>query len=124
MVGGWVHLGLELEVPQHKLQEIEYNFPRVEERKTKMLSTWLELKQPTWAEVVGALMRIGERQVAQRIANKHGMFSIPYAHRSIFTGLYPTHYNVYFPPLQALHWYQLHLHPVHPALHMQHKSQR
>ena len=69
-----MQLGLEVGVPQYKLQEIQCDFPTVEGRKIKMLSTWLDLKQPTWTEVVGALVRIEERRVAQRIADKHGMF--------------------------------------------------
>lgn len=41
---------------------------------TEMLSTWLDSRaeEPTWAEVVSAVSRMGNRRVARRIAESHG----------------------------------------------------
>ena len=73
----WEPLGLEMKVPHLELQKIRRDYNGVEACKTHiMLSTWLDhyIEPPTWADVVRALVKTGNRRVAQKIANKYGRF--------------------------------------------------
>lgn len=62
---GWMQLGLHLGVPKHTLERIRQQCATYGEVmcKTEMLSTWLDgrVEQPTWAEVVSAVSRSGNR---------------------------------------------------------------
>ena len=71
-----MRLGLQLGVPKHTLENIRHQYTMYGEEmcKTEMLSTWLNSRaeEPTWAEVVSAVSRTGNKRVARRIANKYG----------------------------------------------------
>lgn len=73
---GWMRLGLELGVPKHTLESIRCQYGMLGEDMcmTDMLSTWLNSRaeEPTWAEVVSAVSRMGNRRVARKIAESHG----------------------------------------------------
>ena len=75
-VVGWMQLGLQLGVPKHTLEKIRQQYAMYGEVmcKTEMLSTWLDshVEEPTWAEVVSAVSRTGNKRVARKIANKYG----------------------------------------------------
>ena len=75
-VVGWMQLGLQLGVPKHTLEVIrcQYATYGVEMCKTEMLSTWLDSheEEPTWAEVVLAVSRTGNKKLARKIADKYG----------------------------------------------------
>ena len=76
-VVGWMRLGLQLGVPKHTLETIrcQYAMHGVDMCKIEMLSTWLDghTEEPTWAEVVSAVSRTGNKRVARRIADKYGI---------------------------------------------------
>ena len=64
---------MALEVPQHYLGKIKYDFDQTEDRKTQMLSRWLKLVfEPSWLIMIIALRKIGEDTMAKRIARKYG----------------------------------------------------
>ena len=71
-----MQLGLHLGVPKHTLERIRQQCATYGEVmcKTEMLSTWLDgrVEQPTWAEVVSAVSRSGNKRVARKIATKYG----------------------------------------------------
>ena len=73
---GWMLLGLQLRIPKHTLETIRCQYTMYGEEicKTEMLSTWLNshTEEPTWAEVVSAVSRTGNKRVARKIADKYG----------------------------------------------------
>ena len=79
-VVGWMRLGLELGVPKHTLENIRCQYAARGEDMcaVEMLSTWFNSRAegPTWAEVVSAVSRTGNRRVAWRIAKNHGELHI------------------------------------------------
>ena len=73
-VVGWYRLGLYLEVPDYQLQIISENNPRNAVMcKIEMLRWWMEnKKEKKWATLVQALVNIGSRVIACKVALKHG----------------------------------------------------
>ncbi len=75
-VVGWFLLGIHLEVPLSDLQKIRQQFSEnVDQCKTEMLITYSKLSEPSWADIVKALRRSGERALAVRLANRYGNHS-------------------------------------------------
>ena len=74
----WMWLGIQLGVPFYTLKSIsnQYSVHGDKICRTEMLSTWLDshADEPTWAEVVSAIFRTGNKSLARRIANKYGEF--------------------------------------------------
>ena len=82
----WHHLGVHLKVPCHRLKIFERNYPHNTERcRTETLDWWMNnTVVKTWAAVVQALVKIGQRVQAYEIANKYGTsstFSLPFLSR-------------------------------------------
>ena len=68
----WFHLGLYLEVPEHELKMIRYDYPDVKQRKTQVLSVWMKMKEESWSQIVRALVGIRRKTLARHIATKYG----------------------------------------------------
>ena len=75
--GSWMHLGLYLGLPKHKLNEIhaDYRIQGLWRCKLEMLSSVLDWRGDTlsWAAVVKAVSKTGNNRIAKKIADKHGM---------------------------------------------------
>ena len=68
----WFYFGVQLGIPDYELKKIERDFSSVEECKMNMLSMWLNMKEGSWLDVVGALVNMGMKSLAKRIAKKYG----------------------------------------------------
>ena len=69
----WYHLGLQLGVEGHVLDQIEENYPRDSQmRKNKMFGAWLRRDpEASWEKLASALSCLGENRLVNFI---HGMF--------------------------------------------------
>ena len=64
----WYRLGLQLDLDDFKLQEIEVNVKDNEDRLRKMFQAWLEdCVNPSWKDVVKALKEIGDRKLGAEL---------------------------------------------------------
>ena len=72
-VTDWYMLGVHLDIPHHKLDEIEKNYTKDNGRcKLEIFKIWLSADEhPTWKKIVQALKRMGENSVANRIQEKY-----------------------------------------------------
>ena len=68
----WVPFGLYLGVKKSKLDAIEKDYATTRERRLQMLSQWGNQVVPTWSAVIEALVRMGMRRLASKLAEKHG----------------------------------------------------
>lgn len=72
----WFRLGLNLDIPSEKLQEIDHNptFREIQQFRMEMLCEWMKRQlEPSWSHVVTALMKIGRESLAHKLAFKYGM---------------------------------------------------
>jgi hypothetical protein len=82
-VTDWFSFGINLEIPEARLKEIEKKWDSVENYKREMLTVWMQQAHPSWKAVVIALAGIDMRDLAIKISNKYGAFHY-------FCLLYPT----------------------------------
>ena len=69
----WHKLGLYLDIPEHKLNDIqESNSGNTDDCRREMLMVWMESEVATWARVVRALIHIDQPVLAANIASKYG----------------------------------------------------
>ena len=68
----WQGLGLRLGIPEHQLEEIKVDHRGVVwECRSRMLSCWLKATaNPSWEQVIAALGRMKEWNVAAKIKHK------------------------------------------------------
>ena len=75
-VSDWFSLGLHLDIPKAKLDDIKLDptLRSTQQLRTEMLSVWMQkLPGPSWCRVVKALMEIGKKKrLAHKIALKYG----------------------------------------------------
>lgn len=71
-VTNWFELGVYLEIPTSRLQEINEECKDIEECKIEMLLAWSQIQIPTWSALVAALTGIGLQSLANKIASKYG----------------------------------------------------
>ena len=72
-VTDWYKLGLHLDIPEHKLIDIqETNSGNTEDCRRDMVIVWMESEVATWARVVHALIHIEQPVLATNIASKYG----------------------------------------------------
>jgi len=65
----WHQLGIQLGIPVSELSNIEADYHKNERRKTETLSLWLRrTPNASWEHVVKALRQMGEKRVAENIA--------------------------------------------------------
>jgi len=73
IVRDWYQLGIELGLPTSKLEEIEVNNPgNVLRCKRLMLQEWERRPtlKPSWSSLVGALHKMNENTIADRISQQ------------------------------------------------------
>ena len=64
----WYRLGLQLDLDDFKLQEIEVNVKDNKDRLRKMFQAWLEIcVNPSWQDIVKALKEIGDRNLGAKL---------------------------------------------------------
>ena len=68
----WFCFGVNLEIPEARLKEIEQKCESVESCKREMLTAWMQITCPTWKAIVIALAGIDMKDLALKIANKYG----------------------------------------------------
>lgn len=75
-VNNWFLLGVFLDVPVPRLQQIELEYSKISRRLPEVIIAWMELKaeEATWTTLVKALLSMGENRLATGIARKHGRF--------------------------------------------------
>ena len=74
-VSDWFSLGLHLDIPKAKLDDIRLDptLRSTQQFRTEMLSVWMQkLPGPSWSCVVKALMEIGKKKLAFKVALKYG----------------------------------------------------
>ena len=73
-VTDWFRFGINLEIPEARLKEIEQKYKSVESCKREMLTVWMQLIHPTWIRkaIVIALAGIDMKDLALKIATKYG----------------------------------------------------
>ena len=70
----WFHLGVSLEVPEAELHKMEADHRKTDRCKIEMLDWWTRNgEQPKWSAIVTALVGIGMKVLAQKIAIKYGI---------------------------------------------------
>jgi len=72
MAPSWTLLGVD----ETTLKAMRKDIKVTEYRKRAMLFTWAKLKVPTWCRVVRALLEMGEKVLAERIAKKYSKFTV------------------------------------------------
>ena len=76
-VVNWFQLGLELDIPDGELLIIRKDnvLFGVEQCLLEVLIHWGDHEKPTWTKVVGALVKIRRRVLAENIAKKYGKYT-------------------------------------------------
>lgn len=69
----WFELGLQLNIPEDDLKAIAADHVSVRDRSLHMFMRWKELEKPTWNRLVTALLNIGKRTLAEKLAKNHGI---------------------------------------------------
>ena len=71
----WFHLGLYLGLPPHELDAIRTDsLGQTKDCRSAVLIGWMRnAEQPKWSAIVAALVGIGMKVLAQKIAIKYGM---------------------------------------------------
>ena len=67
----WRTLGIQLNVPQHKLDKIEIERLKVDDRMEQMVAYWLNNAKATWKELIDALNKIDKRTLARTIESQY-----------------------------------------------------
>ena len=68
----WFHLGIYLDIPHSALLKISAENGTVDRCKTQALIKWMDLREPSWEDVVRALVNIKMIDLARNIAEKYG----------------------------------------------------
>ena len=71
----WFSLGVKLDIPPGKLEEIRHNptLCGIQQFRMEMFCEWIKRQlEPSWSHVVNALMKIGRASLAHKVALKYG----------------------------------------------------
>ena len=68
----WFSLGVQLKIPTDELMIIRKDHRYTHDCRLEMLIRWKQLEEPTWTKLVTALVNIGRRDLAVKIAKKYG----------------------------------------------------
>lgn len=71
-VNDWTTMGLYLGIQFSKLEAIKVKCLTLGERRAEMLIEWHKNVVPTWSAVAQALLGMGMRHLASKLAQKHG----------------------------------------------------
>ena len=74
-VTDWFSFGVNLEIHEPRLKEIEKKWESVESCKREMLIVWMQQAHPSWKAVVIALAGIDMKDLAIKISNKYGEYA-------------------------------------------------
>ena len=74
-VNNWIPFGLNLGIDISRLEAIEKERATIEERRTQLFIYWQKQVVPTWSAVVKALINIGMRRLASKVAQKYGRYA-------------------------------------------------
>ena len=67
-VTDWKGLGIQLDLKNHQLEEIEAEYRKITDRKMKMFTCWINNDfDVSWAHLITALRDIGDRKIASDI---------------------------------------------------------
>ena len=73
----WYSLGIELEIDDEELDELEEKYGDLHRRMIKVFGMWLEKgENPTYRQLLKALVNIGKRDVAKSICTEIGRYVI------------------------------------------------
>ena len=75
-VNNWIPFGLNLGIGISRLEAIEKGHATIEECRTRLFIYWQKQVVPTWSTVVKALMTIGMRRLALKVAQKYGRYTL------------------------------------------------
>ena len=75
-VNNWIPFGLNLGIDISRLEAIEKERATIEERRTQLFIYWQKQVVPTWSAVVKALINIGMRRLASKVAQKYGRYTL------------------------------------------------
>jgi len=75
-VNNWIPFGLNLGIDISRLEAIEKERATIEERRTQLFIYWQKQVVPTWSAVVKALINIGMRRLALKVAQKYGRYTL------------------------------------------------
>ena len=78
-VTAWHQLGIQLEVPPHKLEEIEQSHSRIDRRMSEVLNYWWRnclTEKRSWQTIANALKLTGYRNLAEELENGHESLGI------------------------------------------------
>ena len=69
----WYSLGIELEMDDKELDDLEQRYSDPHRRLIKMFGVWLEKgENPTYMKLLNALVNVGKRDVAESICTEIG----------------------------------------------------
>ena len=79
-VTNWYTLGLQLDIPTHKLQSIQHDHRTLENSKHEMLHFWVHSDpEASWGKLATAVERMEFRRISERIRDNY----IPLSQRSV-----------------------------------------
>ena len=75
-VNNWIPFGLNLGILWSSLEAIKMQCHNIEDCRTQLFISWQKQVVPTWTAVVKALMAIGMRRLASKLAQKYGRYTL------------------------------------------------
>ena len=71
--GEWYTLGIELEMDDEELEELEQKYNDPHRRMVKIFDTWLKKEEnPTYGKLIKALVNIDKKDIAQSLCKNLG----------------------------------------------------
>jgi len=69
----WFHIGLQLDVPPHVLENIDHDYPNQMKRLTQLLIFWMNNATPSWKALIKALKAdsVGQKRLAEELEKKY-----------------------------------------------------
>jgi len=75
-VNNWIPFGLNLGIKISRLKAIEKTYHTIDDCRTQLFTDWQQQVVPKWSAVVKALMAIGMRLLASKLAQKYGRYTL------------------------------------------------
>jgi len=75
-VTNWYTLGLQLDIPTHKLQSIQHDHRTLENRKHEMLNFWVHSDpEASWGKLAAAVEKMEFRRISEMIRQDYVLLS-------------------------------------------------